>query len=62
MEMTGCRVHGIRDTGRAAVEAAGAREGDGVHACIKQCHIYDNLGVGLRLQSPKWGPKGEKAL
>eukprot|EP00933_Yihiella_yeosuensis_P037844 TRINITY_DN31849_c0_g1_i2.p1 TRINITY_DN31849_c0_g1~~TRINITY_DN31849_c0_g1_i2.p1 ORF type:complete len:105 (-),score=21.76 TRINITY_DN31849_c0_g1_i2:2-316(-) len=48
--MTDCSVHGTQDATRAAVEAAGGREGNCVVAAIKRCTVRSNKGVGIRLR------------
>merc|ERR1712008_14587 len=49
LTMYRCHVCGTKDPSRAAVEAAGAREGDDVHACITSCRIHTNAGLNIRL-------------
>ncbi|CAK0806158.1 unnamed protein product [Prorocentrum cordatum] len=50
LEMFECSVHGTQDASRAAVEAAGARQGDLVVARIRRCRVFGNVGAAIRLR------------
>lgn len=50
LHMSSCSVCNTQDASRAAVEVAGARNGDTVHARLSHCHISENNGAGLRVR------------
>merc|ERR1712039_982498 len=50
LDMADCCVRGTSDTSRAAVEGAGAREGDSVHVSIRRCCLRENAGACIRLR------------
>lgn len=49
LAMEDCVVRGTRDPSRAAIEAAGCREGDAVVLSLRRCSLQANAGAPLRV-------------
>lgn len=50
LTMERCSVRRIADPTRAALEAAGCREGDAVTLSLRRCKVRENSGAGIRVR------------